>query len=67
MTNDITKFGKALRETRSKKKMPQGDIARKLSVHRYISGLERGKNNPSLLTINKAAGALGVAPKALVE
>jgi len=68
MTNDVKKFGKALREIRLKKKMSQGDIAGKLGVHRsYISGLERGKRNPSLLTIKKMAEALGVAPKELVE
>jgi len=68
MKNDVTNFGKRLREVRLKKKKLQGDIAKKLGVHRsYISGLERGKRNPSLLTINKMAGALGVAPKELVE
>jgi transcriptional regulator with XRE-family HTH domain len=68
MTNDVTKFGKALREIRLKKKMSQGDIARKLGVHRsYISGLERGKRNPSLLTIKKMAKAIGVEPKELLE
>jgi len=68
MKNDITKFGKALREIRLKKKMSQGDVAKKLGVHRsYISGLERGKRNPSLLTIKKMAEALSVNPKELVE
>jgi len=68
MKNEITNFGKRLRETRLKKKMSQGDIAEKLGVHRsYISGLERGKRNPSLLTINKMADALAVSPKELVE
>ena len=68
MTNDVTKFGKALREIRLKKKMSQGDIAKKLGVHRsYISGLERGKRNPSLLTIKKMAKAIGVEPKELLE
>ena len=68
MANDITKFGKVLREIRLKKKMSQGDIAEKLGVHRsYISGLERGKRNPSLLTIKKMAEALSVNPKELVE
>ena len=68
MKNDITKFGKALREIRLKKKMSQGDVAKKCGVHRsYISGLERGKRNPSLLTIKKMAEALSVNPKELVE
>jgi transcriptional regulator with XRE-family HTH domain len=57
MKGEITNFGKHLRKVRLKKKMSQGDIAKKLGVHRsYISGLERGKRNPSLLTINKQNG-----------
>jgi transcriptional regulator with XRE-family HTH domain len=67
MKNEITNFGKRLREARLKKKMSQGDIAKKLGVHRsYISGLEHGKRNPSLLTINKMAKAIGVEPKELL-
>lgn len=68
MKNDVTKFRKVLREIRLKKKMSQGDIAEKLGVHRsYISGLERGKRNPSLLTIRKMVEVLGVQAKDLVE
>lgn len=68
MSNDIIKFGKALREIRLKKQLSQGDVAEKLGVHRsYISGLERGKRNPSLLTIKKMAKAIGVKPKELLE
>ncbi len=67
MRKEITNFGKRLREARLRKKMSQGDIAKKLGVHRsYISGLERGKRNPSLLTINKMAKAIGVEPKELL-
>ena len=67
MKSEITNYGKQLREARLKKKMSQGDIAKKLGVHRsYISGLERGKRNPSLLTINKMAKAIGVEPKELL-
>lgn len=67
MKSEIVNFGKHLREVRLKKKMSQGDIAKKLGVHRsYISGLERGKRNPSLLTINKMAKAIGVEPKELL-
>jgi len=67
MKSEITNFGKRLREARLKKKMSQGDIAKKLGVHRsYISGLEHGKRNPSLLTINKMAKAIGIEPKELL-
>jgi len=38
-----------------------------LGVHRiYISGLERGVRNPSLLTIQKIAKALNISPKELL-
>lgn len=67
MKSEITNFGKRLREARLRKQMSQGDIAEKLGLHRsYISGLERGKRNPSLLTINKMAKAIGVEPKELI-
>lgn len=67
MSNEITKFGKKVKEIRLKKNMSQGDIARILDVHRsYISGLERGIRNPSLLTVQKVAKALGVNAKDLI-
>lgn len=67
MTNEVIKFGQKLREIRLKKKMSQGDIARILDVHRsYISGLERGVRNPSLLTIQKVAKALNINAKDLI-
>lgn len=68
MKKTETSFGKRVREIRFRKKLSQGDIARTLGVHRsYISGLERGMRNPSLLTIKKVAKALGVKPKELLE
>jgi len=67
MNNEVIKFGKKLREVRLKKNLSQGDVARILGVHRtYISGLERGARNPSLLTVQKVAKALGVNAKNLV-
>ena len=67
MSNEIIKFGKKLKEVRLKKDLSQGDVARILGVHRtYISGLERGARNPSLLTVQKIAKALGVDAKKLV-
>lgn len=67
MTNGVLQFGKKLREVRLKKKLSQGDIARTLGVHRsYISGLERGRRNPSLLTVQKIAKAIGISAKELL-
>lgn len=68
MSNGIIKFGKNLRKERLKKGLLQGDIARILGVHRtYISGLERGARNPSLMTVQRIARALGVKVKNLIE
>lgn len=67
MSNEVIKFGKKLKEVRQKKNLSQGDVARILGVHRtYISGLERGARNPSLLTVQKVAKALGVDAKKLL-
>ena len=68
MKNEVIQFGKKLREVRLKKKLSQGDVARILGVHRsYISGLERGRRNPSLLTVHKVAKALGVSTNELMK
>ena len=67
MKDGITQFGKKLREIRLKKELSQGDVSRILKVHRsYISGLERGMRNPSLLTVQKIAKALGINAKDLI-
>ncbi|MBI3620391.1 helix-turn-helix transcriptional regulator [Candidatus Roizmanbacteria bacterium] len=68
MKNEVLQFGKKLREVRLKKGKSQGDVAKVLSVHRsYISGLERGRRNPSLVTVHKVAKALGVSANELLK
>ena len=68
MEKEVLQFGKKLREVRLKKNKSQGDIAKILGVHRsYISGLERGKRNPSLLTVHKVAKALGISTNELLK
>lgn len=43
-------------------------MAKILGVHRsYISDLERGARNPSLLTVQKVAKALGVTADKLIS
>ena len=67
MSNEIIKFGKKLKKVRLEKDLSQGDVARILGVNRsYVSGLERGVRNPSLLTVQKVAKALGVNAKILI-
>lgn len=61
-------FGVALRARREKLGLSQEDLAFEAEVHRtYISELERGLKNPSLLTIARLATALGTQASALVR
>lgn len=48
--------------------MSQVDLANALSVDRaYISNIENGRMNPTLSTLEKIAGALGISIKELVD
>lgn len=68
MTEISPKLGRNLKRIRTKKKISQGDIARALEVHRaYVSGIETGKRNPTLATIEKLANALGVTASELLK
>jgi len=63
-----TRLGKNLKKIRTAKKMSQGDISRVLDVHRaYISGIENGKRNPTLATIEKLANALDISVDELLK
>lgn len=54
-------FGKAIREYRMKKGISQEDLAELCGLHRtYISEVERGVRNVSLINIEKICEALGV-------
>jgi len=68
MVEISTKLGQNLKRIRTVKKLSQGTIAKKLEVHRaYISGIENGKRNPTLATIQKLAIALGVSADKLLK
>jgi len=59
----LKKVGGFVRETRQAKGMSQEDLAGAAGLDRtYISHLERGLRNPSLLHLQKLAKALGVQP-----
>jgi transcriptional regulator with XRE-family HTH domain len=61
-------FGRKVREIREGKGLSQGDIARKLKLHRsYVSSIERGVRNPSLGVVEKVAKALGVSTDELLK
>jgi transcriptional regulator with XRE-family HTH domain len=67
MRDEIKKFGQRIKGIRLKKGMSQGDVAKLLGTHRtYVSSMERGLRNPSLLTIRRIAKALRLSPKEIV-
>ena len=68
MQKTVKKFGKKVREIRLSKNMSQGDVAKILSVSpTYISSIERGQRNPSLITMEKIAKALKVKIDDLIK
>ncbi|NCU41780.1 MAG: XRE family transcriptional regulator [Candidatus Moranbacteria bacterium] len=61
MENYQKKLGENLKMIRTEKNITQTEIAKKLSVDRsFVSNIENGKNNPTLLTIVGLAKALNV-------
>jgi len=68
MEKSVKEFGKRVKKIRESKNMSQGDVAKILDVHRtYISSIERGQRNPSLITIGKFAKALKVKADDLIK
>lgn len=62
----LTAFGSNLRRERESKKLTQEKLAEKAELDStYISGIERGVRNPSLLSIVRIAGALGTTSSKL--
>lgn len=56
------------KKVRAKKKLSQGALARLLEVGKgYISNIENGKKNPTLATIRRLAGALGISADELLK
>jgi transcriptional regulator with XRE-family HTH domain len=63
-----TVFGMRLKEQRTKRKMSQDALAKKIGVSReYIARLEGGHHDPPLSTVEKLAKALGVKAAKLIE
>lgn len=62
MSDVQVRFGGRLRETRRKKGISQERLADLAGLHRtYVSGVERGERNISLVNIERLAIALDVA------
>lgn len=64
----MSDFGQRIRRLREEAGLSQEKLAEETDVHRtYISGVERGRQNISLLTMKKLAQALDVDLQALVS
>jgi transcriptional regulator with XRE-family HTH domain len=62
LANVLVRFGKRLREIRLQKGVSQERLAELAGLHRtYVSTVERGQRNISLVNIEKLAKALGVS------
>jgi transcriptional regulator with XRE-family HTH domain len=60
--------GRNLAKFRKEKGLTQEDLAFDCELDRtYISGIERGIRNPTVLIIQKIAAALKIAPYKLLE
>lgn len=62
-----TIFGQVLREQRISKELSQEELALAADVDRtFVSQMERGIRQPTITTLMKLAGALGIQPSTLV-
>jgi len=65
---ELVQFGSNVRKLREAKDWTQEQLAEKASLDQtYISGIERGERNATILTITKLAGALKTTASALCE
>lgn len=61
LSDVFVRFGKRLRQIREKVGVSQEKLAEMAELHRtYVSSVERGKRNISILNIERLAKALGV-------
>mgnify|MGYP001335439110 CR=1 FL=1 len=61
-------FGPALRKARTECGLSQEELAFRSEVHRtYISEIERGVKNPSLLTVERLAHAMKIKVSTLIK
>jgi DNA-binding XRE family transcriptional regulator len=67
-TDALHQFGLRIRQLRLERKLSQEDLAELANLHRnYVSQIETGRRNVSLLNILKLAHGLNVKPTKLIE
>ena len=55
------RVGRNIQRLRQRKELSQEELAHRASVHQtYLSGVEGGKRNPSIMVLGRIAEALGV-------
>jgi transcriptional regulator with XRE-family HTH domain len=63
-----TRLGRNLRRLREEKGWSQEAFADEAGIHRtYVSDIERGARNPTILIVEKLAKPLGVTPGSLLD
>ena len=69
MSDDVRRVvGENVRRLRVAAKISQAELAERMGIDRaYVSGLEMGRRNPTIVTLWHLARALGVAVKSLFE
>ena len=61
-------MGANARAARDALGLSQEEIAHRAQMHvTYLSGVENGKRNPTILILGRLAGALGTSPSKLLE
>lgn len=61
-------LGQNLRRLRTEKGLSQEEFAFEAKIHRtYISDIDRGARNPSLLVLQRLADAVGVSASELLK
>jgi transcriptional regulator with XRE-family HTH domain len=62
------RFGSAVRDRREALHLTQEEFAERAGIHRtYLSDIERGTRNPSLVNIERVALALELQPSELFK
>ena len=63
----LKRFGSSLGEMRREAGLTQEELAARSGLHRtYVGSVERGERNPTVLSLVRLAGGLGVPVKELV-
>jgi transcriptional regulator with XRE-family HTH domain len=67
-SNDVrARFGHALREARVRGRFTQEQLAERSGLsYKFIGEIERGRGNPTLVTMTRLASALGIELAALI-